>query len=137
MSTILSNTAVSTWKRIKVQHIALVCGLAIAASAAAAIGGWEADSATTPASPARASISTPLSDDTPQFVLFIAGSQQQADDHAAAIRQDLNPAWFASHSFVVVTNADEEAQVRSLRDGVAMELVAAGTNFEVVDLRSE
>src|SRR6266545_8139372 len=63
MSTILSNTAVSTWKRIKVQHIALVCGLAIAASAAAAIGGWEADSATTPASPARASISTPLSDD--------------------------------------------------------------------------
>jgi hypothetical protein len=130
MNTTLSNTAVNTWKRIKLQYISVVCGFAIAASAAGALA-WQGGAATTPSSPARASLSAPRSTETPSLVIFIAGSQQQADDHAASIRQDLDPAWFDSFSFVVVTSADEEVALLETQ----LEQMLVGSRFEVVDLR--
>ncbi|HLF77030.1 MAG TPA: hypothetical protein VJB57_06010 [Dehalococcoidia bacterium] len=42
MNTSFGNTAVTAWKRIKLQHMALVCGLAIAASAAVVLAEQEA-----------------------------------------------------------------------------------------------
>ena len=137
MNLTTSDSKSSTWKSFKAQYIAAVCGLTIAIGALTAIGTWRDSSASVAGFPARASISSPQAAQAPnQFVVFIAGSQQQASDHAAQIYQDLNPAWFGSYSFVVVTNAEEEAQALSFLGGVAMELVDVGTQFQVVDLRA-
>jgi hypothetical protein len=136
MNWIVRNAAVSTWRRFKIQHLALICGVTIAAGAAFAIRGSEVNSVPAPASvAARDSISTSLPDVTPRFVLFIAGSQQQADDHAVSLSEHFNPRLLSTYGFVVVTNPEEEERARALGDWASVELANAGTDFRVVDLR--
>ena len=45
MSINFENAADNAWKRIKLQHVTLAAGLALAFSSAVAIGGWQSEGA--------------------------------------------------------------------------------------------
>ena len=135
MNFTIGKAKVNTWKSVKAQYIAAACGLALAMGAVSGLGAWRDGGAAAPSVPARASISVPQSEQAPrEFVIFIAGSQQQASDYAAQLYQDLNRAWFALYSFVVVANAEEEAWLHYANAQAAREDL--GVSLEVVDLRN-
>jgi hypothetical protein len=134
MNLTIGNAKVSTWKNLKAQYIAAACGLTLAVGAVTSVTSWSGSGTIAPSTPARNSISISRADERlERHVYFIAGSQQQAMDHAASVTQDLNPALLAAQSYFVVTNAEEEAQARY---GIAQAMSEeGGVPIDVVDLR--
>jgi hypothetical protein len=130
----IDNAKVSAWKNLRAQYIAAACGLTLAVGALTGVAGWSGSGTIAPSTPARSSISISRAGERPErHVYFIAGSQQQATDHAASVTQGLNPAWLAAQSYFVVTNAEEEAQARY---GIAQAMSEeGGVPIDVVDLR--
>ena len=120
-------------------HITAVCGLALAVSAAVALGGWQttakAPSAVPSAAPlASVTASTPLPIETGRLVYFIVGSQVQADVVRAQMEQDnvgLPPQALPTVQFVVAKNSDAAAVISIM----LLEQVQTGDSFSVVDLR--
>ena len=131
----------SIWQRIKVQHIALVCGLAVAAAAALAVSD-SSQPRSEGVSVGRAKISAPAAEEAPasHLVFFIAGSQEQADGVAVQIEaaRSASPEHVPAVHFFIVNNAEEEVQVWLLLAEAARELAvfARHAMVEVVDLRN-
>ena len=134
MNLTIGHGKVSTWKNLKAQYIAAACGLTLAVGAVTGVAGWSSSDTVSPRAPARTSFSILRTEERPErHVYFMASSQQQARDHAASITQDLNPAWLAAQTYLVVTNAEEEAQAGY---GIAQAMSEeGGVPIDVVDLR--
>ena len=140
MSINLGNAADNTWKRIRLQHVTLAAGLALAVSSAVAIGGWQSDgspasSTTKPSQPAGASWA--LRDDTPQVVFYLVANQEQADRAYAleAAERALLDAGHRSRTVHVLMAATPE-QAAAAEESLAESLLTAeGVVVSYVDLR--
>ena len=148
MSINLGNAADNTWKRVRLQHVTLAAGLALAVSSAIAIGGWQSDGVAVP-SPAIRSLPADVAltrwAETPQVVFYIAATQAQVD-FARAIEQEAE--WIRWHegvsepnrSVVLLMAGTPAEEARALNDidramAAANFTSEAAPAFQVVDLR--
>ena len=128
-------TAVNTWKQIKLQHIALVCGLVIAASAAAAIGAWEGDSSPSAVRNRGQSvvIQSPAAAGPEFLSIYVFGSRDDADVFVSSVSSETPVILTGSIQTIVLGTSEQEYSfteaARRARD--------AGALFRVVDLRDQ
>lgn len=117
MNLTVSKSATRAWKRLQMQHVTAVAGLALTFTGALAMGGWSSSDGPHPASP-RLTAPTPLSGSglaqTPQDVYYLVSSQAEADrvtfaeEHAAWTRLISNvPEPMRTVHIIIVTNPAE------------------------------
>ena len=134
-------TTGSIWQRIKVQHIALICGLTVAVSAALAAGGWEARKGNSASTATRApEVPVYQSSETPRIVFFIVGSKVRAAElEAANAQEQVDPGFVPQKNLslhiLVADSAESESSAQSLISEAAKELIPFGISVETVDLR--
>jgi hypothetical protein len=134
-----------TWKRLKMQYVALACGAALALSAAIALGGWETSGSAPTSAPAATAWSAPRysyeSRPTP-LVYYLAGSLEQvaqvdAAENQAALERDyaniMGPA--GSITGLLVDTPENEALALAQIEAVAMDGAVANFVLEVIDMR--
>ena len=148
MSINLGNAADNTWKRIRLQHVTLAAGIALAVGSAVAIGGWQSDGVPVPPSAhPRHTSEAPAgrSADPPQVVFFIASEQAQVDRALALeeegrwIRYELGLSEPRRSVVVLMARTPEEeaAAQGKIAGAMAAANFTADTapSFQVVDLR--
>ena len=142
MNSTFGATAANTWKRITVQHISALCGIAIAASAAVALGGWQGDggSASRPGYSGNAGISVSSPDERPEVAVYMVVSQEQADRAAALEAQrfadrtslGVEARFRTMHVLFAGTEAGQAAAEKLISE---TSWVAEGVSFTYIDLR--
>ena len=139
MNLTTSNPANSGWKHIKFQYLTVVAGLAIAASAAVATGGWQASEQPQAARPTRVEAVSITPNVTkaaidPRVVYFLVGSQLDADIIRAQFDSDaaLGPV-VSGPSVVFQVSGTAEAAEQAI--GTTSLNPHSGALLEVVDMR--
>ncbi len=131
----ISNTQVSTWKRIKTQHIVAAAGVALAVSAL--VGGLAIrDSGSSSSSfraAGQASVSQPAPQ--PQTFVYVVGSQAEAGELQNAFSgAELESGVDIYRIVIVVDSAEVEAGLQIMQGELVQ---AGGSNFvSMVDLRA-
>ena len=141
MNSTFGATAANTWKRITVQHISALCGIAIAVSGAVALGGWQGDggSASRPGYSGNAGIPVSSPDERPEVAFYLVATQEQADGAATLEAQRFaertSPVEGRSRTVHVLfagTEAEQWATEQLISD---TSWDAEGISFTYIDLR--
>ncbi|HLF79606.1 MAG TPA: hypothetical protein VJB57_19165 [Dehalococcoidia bacterium] len=127
-------TTVNTWKQIKLQHIALVCGLVIAASAAVAIGAWEGGSRPTAVQNRFQSgvVQPPVPAEPVLLHIYVFGSQDDADIFVSSGSSERPAILTGTIQTIVLATSEQEYTFTE----AARRAMEAGALFSVVDLRN-
>jgi hypothetical protein len=130
-----SNPAINnSWKRFKLQYVAAACGLALAASSAAYVGGPLKGARQAPAGARASAMASYARTASQPFYYFIVGDGEQAAALESAISRD-SAAYDHSgvqHRTLVVQNEEQEFYLNL----AVRETMALGTNVQFLDLRS-
>lgn len=143
MNLTIGNTTFNTWKRIKLQYVAVACGLAIAASAAIALPGLRSTDESAPAARPSLAFSTGIRapGQTPHVVFYLVGSEAQA----ALVRAGVQEAYREQLStgipgpliqtVAIVANTPDEAVAVQAMVHAANNEEQSGAVYELIDLR--
>ena len=143
MSIKFGDAADNTWKRIRLQHVTLVAGLALAVSSAVAVGGWQGDGSPAPSlsSPSRSGGgASARSADAHQVVVYLVASQEQVDraayvENAVAAEFGSVQASYLSRTVHVLLARTLEQQAEAEYFIAEQSRGAIGVTFSYIDLR--
>ena len=135
------HTSLDAGKSLSLHYITAVCGLALAVSAAVALGGWQSSAkapAVAPRTLPAVAASVEVQDTTPRLVYFIVDSRTQAEVVQTQIESDnatRGGNLGTAVRFAVVTTAEEEAAAALAVDNASNLARDNGLLFQVVDMR--
>jgi len=132
MTITIGNPNLSNWKHLKARYVAAAGALAIAAGALVAVAPWHEAASPQHAAASTAPISFYRTVEPQKAIFYLVASQSEADRLNGAIAAEGGTLGLGESLSVVVVNTPEmEASVQA----IGPELTAAGTNYEVIDLR--